>query len=278
MLTRPIPRSGEALPVIGLGTWQTFDVGTDAAERAPLRDVLRRFLDAGARLIDSSPMYGRSEAVVGEELKALGRAQEAFLATKVWTTGREAGRSQVQGSERLMGAGRSAAPRLDLLQVHNLLDWETQLATLRELKAAGRIRYVGVTHYQLGAFDTLERLLRTEQLDFIQLPYSVGVREAEARLLPAARDTGTAVLVMRPFEGGELLRKMRGKPLPAWAAELQCSSWAQLFLKFLLGHPAVSCPLPATSNPRHLEDNLGAGRGPLPDARQRARLLRELGL
>jgi diketogulonate reductase-like aldo/keto reductase len=216
--------------------------------------------------------------VVGEELRTLGRAGQAFLATKVWTSGREAGQAQAQASERLMGAGRAGPPRLDLLQIHNLLDWQTQLATLRELKAAGRIRYLGVTHYQRSAFPELERLLRTEQLDFIQLPYSVQVREAEERLLPAAQDTGTAVLVMRPFEGGELLRRVRGTPLPTWAAELQCTSWAQLFLKFLLGHPAVNCPLPATSNPRHLEDNLGAGRGPLPDAHQRARLLRELGL
>ncbi|MBF5043085.1 aldo/keto reductase [Aggregicoccus sp. 17bor-14] len=272
MLTRPIPRTREPLPVLGLGTWQTFDVGATSAEREPLRAVLTRFLDAGGRLVDSSPMYGRAEAVVGEELRQLGRAQEAFLATKVWTSGKEAGRAQIETSERLMGA-------LDLVQVHNLLDWEVQLATLRELKAQGRIRYVGVTHYQLSAFAQLERLLRTEHLDFIQLPYSVGVREAEARLLPAAQDTGTAVLVMRPFEGGELLRRMRGTPVPEWArAELQCESWAQLFLKFLLGHPAVNCPLPATSNPAHLEDNLAAGRGPLPDAAQRARILGALGL
>jgi diketogulonate reductase-like aldo/keto reductase len=273
--TRPLPRTGEPLPVIGLGTWQTFDAGP--AERGPLREVLARFLAAGARVVDSSPMYGRAEETVGAllgELHAEGAGAPArpFLATKVWTQGREAGVRQMEQSLQRMGG------RLDLLQVHNLLDWQVHLDTLRAWKREGRIRHLGVTHYQRSAFDALERLVRTESLDFVQLPYSVSFRDAEARLLPAARDTGTAVLVMRPFEGGDLFASVRGKPLPPFAREWGAESWAQLFLKFLLGHPAVTCPIPATRKLRHLEDNLRAGVGPLPDAAQRRELLRVLGV
>jgi len=271
MLSRPIPKTGEALPVIGLGTWQTFDVGPDATERAPLKDVLRRFLDAGARLIDSSPMYGRAERVVGDVLASLGDAPRPFLATKVWTTGREAGLAQLETSVRDMGRGR-----MDLLQVHNLVDWRTHLPVLREWKAAGRVRYVGITHYARGAFDDLERLLRDEPLDFIQLPYSLAQRDAEQRLLPAAAAHGVAVLVMQPFATGDLFRRVRGRPLPEWAAEFDCGSWAQFFLKFVLGHPAVNCPLPATSKPEHVADNLRAGLGRLPDEKTRARMARVL--
>lgn len=273
MLTRKHPRSGEALPVIGLGTWQTFDVGTDAAERAPLRQVLQRFLEAGGRVIDSSPMYGRAEQVVGELLAELGEQSKPFLATKVWTSGKAAGEQQMRDSARKMGQGR-----MDLMQIHNLLDWRTHLPVLREWKAAGRFRYLGITHYQLSAFDELEKLMREEALDFVQLPYSLAVREAEKRLLPVAAETGTAVLVMRPFESGALFRQVRGKSLPAWAADFDCTSWAEFFLKYLLGHPAVTCPLPATSNPRHLEDNLRAGTGRLPDEKTRARMVEHLGL
>ncbi len=273
MLTRKHPRSGEALPVIGLGTWQTFDVGTDAGERAPLRQVLQRFLEAGGRVIDSSPMYGRAEQVVGELLKELGEQARPFLATKVWTSGKAEGQQQMRDSLRKMGQGR-----MDLMQVHNLLDWRTHLPVLREWKAAGRFRYIGITHYQLSAFDELERLMREETLDFVQLPYSLAVREAEKRLLPAAAETGTAVLVMRPFESGALFRQVRGKALPPWARDFDCTSWAEFFLKFILGHPAVTCPIPATSNPRHLEDNLRAGTGRLPDEKTRARMVEYLGL
>jgi aryl-alcohol dehydrogenase-like predicted oxidoreductase len=271
MLTRKIPSTGEALPAVGLGTWQTFDVGDDKAARAPLREVLRRFFDAGARLIDSSPMYGSSEAVVGDLLRGSPWARKAFVATKVWTSGRAEGEAQMAASERRMGG------RIDLMQVHNLLDWQAHLPTMRAWKAAGRIRYVGVTHYALSSFDELERLVRTERLDFVQLPYSVGVREAEKRLLPAARDSGTAVIVMRPFEGGSLFRDARSRPLPPFAAELGATSWAQLFLKFILAHPAVTVAIPATSNPEHLVDDLGAARGPLPDEALRQRLITSLG-
>jgi len=273
MLTRPIPRTGERLPVIGMGTWQTFNVGTDAKERAPLKDVLKRFLDAGGRVIDSSPMYDRAETVVGDLVESLGKAPTPFLASKVWTMGRVEGEQQMRTSIQRMGRGR-----MDLMQVHNLVDVRTHLATLREWQEAERIRYIGVTHYQLSAFDALEKLIRTETLDFVQLPYSLQVREAEQRLLPACAERGVAVIVMSPFEQGGLFEKVRGKALPPWAAEFDCASWAQYFLKFILGHPAVTCPIPATSNPKHLEDNLKAGFGRLPDEKMRMRMVKHLGL
>jgi diketogulonate reductase-like aldo/keto reductase len=273
MRTRPIPESGERLPAIGMGTWQTFDVGDGTAERRPLLEVLRIFVDVGGRVIDSSPMYGRSEAVTGDLLARLRSNREAFVATKVWTRGREAGIRQMRESfEKLR------VQRMDLMQVHNLVDWATQLATLRSWKDQDRIRYIGVTHYQLGAFDELERIITEGLIDFVQLPYSLGTRAAEERVLPAAADNGVAVLVMRPFEGGSLFRRVRDRQLPSWAAEFDCESWAQYFLKFILAHPAVTCPLPATSNPEHMQDNVRAGFGALPDAETRKRMVAELGL
>jgi aryl-alcohol dehydrogenase-like predicted oxidoreductase len=269
MRTRKIPRTGEEIPVVGLGTWQTFDVGSSQAEREPLAEVLRRFFAAGGRVIDSSPMYGRSESVVGELVTAA--KHPAFLATKVWTSGLDAGRSQIRESMRYL-----RSERLDLLQVHNLLDQATHLPTMRALREAGQLRYLGITHYSLGSFAQMERLLRSEKLDFIQLPYSVNVREAEARLLPAAADTGTAVLVMRPFEEGALFSRTKGKALPAWASERGFSSWAQLFLAFILAHPAITCVLPATSKPHHLSENVRAGIGPELDADARKKLIAEL--
>jgi aryl-alcohol dehydrogenase-like predicted oxidoreductase len=273
MLTRPIPRTGEQLPVIGLGTWQTFNVGADPKERAPLRDVLKRFMDQGGRVIDSSPMYDRAERVVGDLTAELGQSRKPFLASKVWTMGRAEGEQQMRSSLERMGRGR-----MDLIQVHNLVDVRTHLATLREWQEAERIRYIGVTHYQPSAFGTLEKLIRQEAIDFVQLPYSLSQRDAEARLLPACADQGVAVLVMSPFEQGGLFEKARGKPLPPWAAEFDCASWAQYFLKFILGHPAVTCPIPATSNPKHLEDNLKAGFGRPPDEKLREKMLKHLGL
>ncbi|HYH98733.1 aldo/keto reductase [Hyalangium sp.] len=273
MLTRPIPRTGEQLPVIGLGTWQTFNVGKDAKERAPLRDVLKRFLERGGRVIDSSPMYDRAELVVGDLLEELGQARTPFLASKVWTMGRAEGEQQMRTSIQRMGRGR-----MDLMQVHNLVDVKTHLATLREWQESGRIRYIGVTHYQPSSFETLEKLIRQEAIDFVQLPYSIVQREADTRLLPACADQGVAVLVMSPFEQGGLFQKVRGKPLPGWAAEFDCASWAQFFLKFILGHPAVTCPIPATSNPKHLDDNLKAGFGRLPDEKTRAKMVKHLSL
>jgi len=273
MLTRPIPRTGEPLPVIGLGTWQTFNVGTDAKERAPLKDVLKRFLDAGGRVIDSSPMYDRAESVVGDLLEQLGQVSTPFLASKVWTMGRMEGEQQMRTSVQRMGRGR-----MDLMQVHNMVDVRTHLATLREWREAGRIRYVGITHYQRSSFDGMEKLIREEALDFVQLPYSMLMRDAEQRLLPACAERGVAVLVMSPFEQGGLFERVKGKPLPPWASEFDCASWAQFFLKWILGHPAVNCPIPATSNPKHLEDNLKAGFGRLPDEKTRARMVKHLGL
>jgi aryl-alcohol dehydrogenase-like predicted oxidoreductase len=271
MVTRPIPRGGERLPVVGLGTWRTFDVGPGEAERAPRLEVLRRFLAAGGRIIDSSPMYGEAERVVGDLLAKLGPATRPFLATKVWTRGRLAGEAQMRESLR-----RLRVDALDLMQVHNLLDWQEHLPTLRAWKAAGRFRHLGVTHYSPSAFPELERLLRAEALEFVQLPYSAAARDAEARLLPAAAETGTAVLVMRPFEEGDLFRLVKGKPLPPWAPELRATSWSQVFLKFTLSHPAVTAVIPATANPDHLEENVKAGFGPMPDAALRRRMEHDL--
>lgn len=265
MATRAHPRTGEALPVIGMGTWQTFDVG--AEERAPLREVLTTFAAAGGRVIDSSPMYGRAEEVAGDLVEETGAPARPFWATKVWTRGRAEGEAQIDQSLRLLHARQ-----LDLLQVHNLLDVDTHLPTLRRLREAGRVRYLGVTHYTRAGLTELEQVLRREPLDFVQLPYSAGFREAERRLLPTAAELGVAVLVMRPFAGGELFARVKGKPLPPWAAELECTSFGQLFLKFILGHPAVHCPLPATSSARHMADNVRAGFGRLPDAGEREKI------
>jgi diketogulonate reductase-like aldo/keto reductase len=269
-MMRKIPSSGEAIPAIGLGTSDSFEVGTGAAERAPLAEVLRIFHTAGGRLIDSSPMYGTAESVVGDLLKLTGLSKQVFRATKVWTSGREAGIRQMEESERRMGG-----EKLDLIQVHNLVDTDTQLATLHDWKAAGRIRYLGVTHYTSGAHSRLEQLVRAEKLDFIQINYSVGEPEAAERLLPACAERGVAVLVNRPFADGRLFRAVRGKELPAWAAEFDCQSWAQFFLKYCLAHPATTCVIPATSKPQHMEDNLRAGQGRLPDAARQKRM-REL--
>ncbi|MGA9520387.1 MAG: aldo/keto reductase [Myxococcaceae bacterium] len=271
MFTRAIPSTGEALPAIGMGSWRTFDVGGSAAEREPLKEVLRTFFEAGARLVDSSPMYGRSESVLGDLLTETGLHDSAFLATKVWTSGREAGIAHMGESFR-----RMRTERMDLMQVHNLVDVETHLATLRAWKEEGRVRYVGITHYQLGAFEQLERLLRAHPLDFIQIPYSAGVRKAEEWLLPLAQERGVAVLVMRPFEEGALFSDARSRPLPGVARELQCTSWAQLFLKFILAHPAVTCAIPATRNPAHAAEIVGAGSGPLPDESQKRAILEAL--
>jgi len=266
-ILRAIPSSGERIPVIGLGTWSTFDVGSSAAARAPLEEVLRRFAERGGRVVDSSPMYGRSEAVVGEVAARQGLAGKLFLATKVWTRGRQAGVEQMETSERLLGT-----KRLDLLQVHNLLDVETHLATLRAWKEAGRVRYVGITHYTASAYPEVERVLLREKLDFLQVNYSLAEREAERRILPLAREKGVAVLVNRPF-GGEALKRALGKPLPAWAADFDCTSWAQFFLKWILAHPAVTCAIPATSKRTHLDDDLDAALGRLPDEKLRRRMV-----
>ena len=267
MLQRPIPSSGETLPAVGLGTWRAFDVGAAAAEREPRKQTLERLVELGGRVIDSSPMYGAAESVVGDLAADLGVTDKLFLATKVWTSGRDAGLAQMEQSFR-----RLRARRVDLMQIHNLVDWRTHLRTLSEWKAAGRIRYLGVTHYTASAYDELERVLRSEPLDVVQLNYSLGEREAERRILPLARERGIAVLVNRPFSTGGLFQRVRGETLPAWAAEMDCASWAQFFLKWILAHPAVTCVIPGTGHPQHVVDNLKAGVGKLPDARMRERM------
>jgi diketogulonate reductase-like aldo/keto reductase len=268
MHTRAIPSSGERLGIIGCGTWQTFDVGSTPAERDPLADVLRILFAAGGSVIDSSPMYGRSEAVAGDLLTALQLHERAFVATKVWTTGREAGIKQMHESMALL-----QQPRINLMQIHNLVDWRTHLKTLRAWKDEARIRYLGITHYTASAFDQLASILRTEKLDFVQMNYSLDDRDAEARLLPLAADRGVAVLVNQPFGGGSLLRKLARAPLPQWAGEIGCGSWAQILLKYVVSHPAVTCAIPGTGKPRHMTDNCRAGVGILPDAAMRKKMV-----
>ncbi len=268
ILSRSIPSTGEELPVVGLGTWPVFDVGSDEAARRPLREVLRRLFAAGARMVDSSPMYGRAEGVAGDLVAALGARSRAFLATKVWITGREAGIAQMQRS-----AGLLRSDVIDLIQIHNLLDWRTHLATLRRLKGEGRIHYIGVTHYTDRALSELAYILETEPgIDFVQCGYSLSARAPERVLLPVAAARGVAVIVNQPLGQGGLLRRVRGKPLPEWVVEFDCASWAQLLLKYVLAEPAVICVIPATRNPEHMSDNLAAGFGRLPDAKQRRRI------
>jgi diketogulonate reductase-like aldo/keto reductase len=268
MITRPIPSSGEAMPVIGLGTWQVFDVGANETARQPLRAVLRELTDAGGRMIDSSPMYGRAEEVTGDLVSEMGFRPRVFLATKVWTSGRDAGIAQMRRS-----AERMKSPVLDLIQIHNLVDWRTHLATLREMKAAGQVRYIGITHYTTGSLPELARILESEPgIDFVQFGYSLATRDAEQRLLPIAAARRVATIVNQPFETGGMFGRVRGRALPEWAAEFDCTSWAQLFLKYILAEPAVTCVIPATGNPQHMADDIKAGFGRLPDARQREQI------
>lgn len=264
MATRPIPSSGEALPVVGCGTWIGFDVGDDSRE-AELARVVEALFAAGGRVLDSSPMYGRSEAVTGRLLAARRPSGPAaashhapFVATKVWTSGQAAGIAQMEQSIALLG-------RVDLMQVHNLLDWKTHLPTLRRLKKEDRIRYVGVTHYTASAYRELEAVLRAESLDFVQVNYAIDEREAEDRILPLAADRGVAVLVNRPLGGGGLLKRLGSRPLPGWSAEIGAAAWPQVLLKFVLSHPAVTCAIPGTGNARHMVENAAAGVGAPPD-------------
>ena len=269
MLRRSIPRTTESLPVIGLGTWQTFDVGSSESARAPLRDVLRELVRGGGSVVDSSPMYGQSESAVGDLAAELNLHKELFLATKVWTSGREAGIRQMEQSFQYL-----RTKRMDLMQVHNLVDWRTHLVTLRQWKEQGKVRYIGVTHYTASAYDELAQVLKSEELDFVQINYSVMEREAEQRILPLAAERRIAVLVNRPFAQSGLFRKVRGKSLPAWAKEIGCASWAQFFLKFVVSHPTVTCAIPGTGNVQHLIDNMQAGMPPLPDQATRERMAR----
>ena len=266
-IKKPIPKTGELLPVIGLGTWQTFDVGAGKAARDPLRQVLSEFVRLGGRVVDSSPMYGKSEGVAGDLAAELGIQKQLFFATKVWTSGRDAGVRQMDESFK-----RLRTQRMDLMQVHNLVDYRVHLSTLRRWKEEGKVRYIGVTHYTASAHDELARVLAGEDLDFVQINYSLGERDAEKRLLPVAADRRIAVLINRPLGAGGLFTKVRGKPLPAWANEVGCASWAQFFLKFVISHPAVTCAIPATSKTAHLIDNMQAGVGSLPSAAVRKQM------
>jgi len=268
LLQRTIPSSGESLPVVGLGTWRAFDVGSTPAERQPLEEVLALFAKLGGRVVDSSPMYGRAEQVIGEIATKLDLHQALFLATKVWKTGKQEG---IDAMERSLA--KLQVKRIDLMQVHNLVDARTHLATLRDWKQQSRARYLGITHYVSSAYSEVAKLLRSEKLDFVQINYSLLDSEAEEQILPLARDRGVGVIVNRPFGGGDLFARVRQKPLPGWAAEFDCYSWAQFLLKWIIAHPAVTCAIPATSNARHLEDNMQSGIGRLPDADLRRRMV-----
>jgi diketogulonate reductase-like aldo/keto reductase len=267
MLERTIPATGERLPVIGLGTSNVFDVGSGTAARAPLTQVLQILLEHGGALLDTSPMYGRAEEVSGDLIAAAQVRPRMFIATKVWTRGREAGMQQIETSMRLL-----KTPKLDLVQVHNLLDLDTQLLTLRRLKEQDKIRYLGITHYTVASHGDLENVIKREPLDFVQLNYSIVTRDAEQRLLPIAAERKVAVLVNRPFEDGALFGRVRGKALPPWAADIDCASWAQFFLKFIASHPAVTCIIPATAKPDHMHDNVRGGLGRMPDQKMRERM------
>lgn len=268
VLQRKIPSSGESLPVIGLGTSQTFNVGLDENSLEDLDEVMRAFINGGGTLIDTAPSYGRAEAVTGELLKRTKTQGKAFLASKLSSTGRERGLAQFEAGLKAL-----QTDKLDLLQVHNLQDTTTQLALARELREQGKVRYIGITHYIESAHDDLLAVLAKEKVDFVQLNYSVGERNAEKRLLPYCRENGIATLINRPFQRAQLLSRVKGKPLPEWATEIDASSWAQLLLKFILANEAVTTVIPATSNPRYVVDNLKAGQGRLPNAAQRERIV-----
>lgn len=267
-IMKPIPVSGEPLPVIGMGSWITFNVGSDARARAQRVDVMRHFFERGGTVIDSSPMYGSSEAVIGHCLREIGDGVSPFAATKVWTWGRTLGEQQMAHSRQLWGV-----ERFDLMQIHNLLDWETHLETLHAWKVQGRIRYIGVTTSHGSRHVELERIMRSQSIDFVQLTYNVVDRAAERRLLPLAAERGVAVIANRPFQGGLLFHRVRNRPLPDWAGEIDCSNWAQLFLKFIVSHPAITCAIPATSRVDHMRENMGALYGRLPEAGLRRRLV-----
>ena len=268
VLTRPVPSSGEALPLVGLGSWITFNVGDDQVARDACAQVMGAFFAAGGRMIDSSPMYGSSQSVIGYGLARLGRPAGLFAADKVWISSASRGPAQIEASRQAWGV-----PRFDLLQVHNLLSWDAHLRTLFAMKAEGQLRYVGITTSEGRRHGEFEQIMRAQPLDFVQVTYNILDREAEARILPLARDRGMAVIVNRPFRRGDLIRKFARYPLPGWAADIGCASWAQILLKFIISHPAVTCAIPATTRVDHVRENLAASAGQLPDAAMRARMI-----
>lgn len=271
IIKRKIPVTGEWLPAVGMGTWQTFDAGNDQAERENLKQVLQTFVNMGGTVIDSSPMYGSSEEVVGDLAAELKVLDKLFMATKVWITGKDAGIRQMNTSMKEMRSNP-----MDLMQVHNLVDFQTHIKTLRQWKEEGKIRYLGATHYINSAHDDLERLIKTEKLDFIQINYSLQSRNVEKSLLPLAQDKGVAVIINQPFESGSLFSSVKGKNLPGWAKDYDITSWGQYFLKFILSHPAVTCVIPATSKVKHMQDNMGAISGKLPDEKLRQKMVEAL--
>jgi diketogulonate reductase-like aldo/keto reductase len=267
-LTKPVPSTGEALPLIGLGSWITFNVGDDKVARDACAEVMGTFFADGGRMIDSSPMYGSAQSVIGYGLNKLGDPPSLFSADKVWTSSGDDGPAQIEQTRTHWGV-----TRFDLLQVHNLVAWEAHLATLFAMKAAGKLRYVGITTSHGRRHREFEALMRDHPLDFVQLTYNVLDREAEKRLLPLAHEKGIAVIANRPFQQGALIRSLEGQPLPAWAGEIGAENWAQFLLKFIVSHPAVTCAIPATSKVAHVRENVGAARGPLPDEKMRARMV-----
>lgn len=273
MHQRKIPSSGGMLPIVGCGTWRTFDVGRRPEERAPLAEVLSVLFEAGGSVIDTSPMYGAAEAVIGDLLAAAGTRNKAFIATKVWTSGRDSGIEQMTRSLALL-----KTDHVELMQIHNLLDWRAHLPILRAWKADKRIRYLGITHYTQSAHDELESVMRAEKWDFVQLNYALDDRAVERRLLPLAAERGIAVIVNQPFGGGGLLRKLLSRKLPDWAGEIGCTSWAQVLLKFVLANPAVTCVIPGTSKPEHMRDNVQAGFGAYPDAAMLKKMIADVGV
>jgi len=268
ILTRPIPSTGEALPAVGLGSWITFNVGDDPLARDACTEVMRGFVDAGGRLIDSSPMYGSSQDTIGYGLRKAGLTARVFAADKVWISSGAEGREQIERSRR-----KWQVSRFDLLEVHNLLDWQEHLPTLFAMKSAGALRYVGVTTSEGRRHRDLEQIMRREPLDFVQVTYNPVDREVEERILPIARDRGIAVIVNRPFRQGALLRALAKQPLPPWSADIDCTSWAQFVLKFIVSHPAITCAIPATTRVDHVRENVGAASGRMPDAAMRQRMI-----
>lgn len=271
MVLRKVQSTGDMLPVIGLGTWQTFNVGHKQSDRAGLEQVLQEFVALGGRVLDSSPMYGAAEQVAGDLIERLGVRSKLFVATKVWSSDKVAGVRQMEES-----MAKLRAKPIELMQVHNMQDVQAHLGTLREWKRQGVVRHIGLTHYTASAHEAMAQLIESEVVDFIQINYSVGERQAEQRLLPLARERGVAVIANRPFIGGDVFRRVRSKPVPAWAQEIECATWAQLLLKFVVSHPAVTCAIPATSKVEHLRENMQAGFGRMPDEKQRARIARLL--
>ena len=268
MLKRIIPSSGELLPVVGLGTWKQFDVDLSVTDKEPLSEVLQLMAQQGGTLIDSSPMYGKSEEVIGALTKELSNRDDFFYATKVWTTGAKSGIQQMESSMRKMNR-----KTMDLIQVHNLMDYKTHLKTLRQWKEEGKIRYIGITHYTSSAHEELENIIKSEKIDFVQFNYSIRVRNAETRLLRIAKDKGIAVIINEPFEKGDLFRIIKDKQLPEWCTDYEIENWAQFFLKYIISHPAVNCVIPATSNPSHSTQNVKAGIGILPDEKGRLKMV-----